>query len=1459
MAASGAGEPPRTAKARVLSYNLNILPRGSGGFQHERIDTFLSAVDSYDVLLLQEVYATSYLPYALQKPFCYQKMLLDGLKAKGFKYYVISRQPSYFTMLKYNVCSDNGLIIASRFPIWHRGSYTFRNHERAEATVSKGCLFAEIEIPSDDSDKSASVVFFNVHLKPEDGLPSESSQLQQVRRFVKAALSEVEGSIAAGDDASGPPRQRPHFVIAGDFNVHGIDIATGMASKNFTSLMSQFQSIAPTHDVIYEAVGRNPPTRPPKLFFPELSKLERSESVPQRQDYFLTETSMKICDSCIEKFVVGSRRPYTYLSDHFGVNCCIEVELSGDGRVGRHQPLRLNVSSLVEAANHEHSNPTSNMGVEAVVVCMLGWWAFTVSLKPAVLCTLLLWIWKISPSYSTTGLTSESPLLTLASMQEKPETYLESKTFNPLAGVQTLSEMWERSVIQFRTFKCLGTTSALGEAEWMSYGAVDTRAREIGAGLLQMGFAPGDLIGVESEACRSTAIFDVACAIYGFTTVPLAGKQSTLRELLDRNAVRIAFADRSSVATLLMCRSTSLEMIVFMHPFVDEDDQAAAKDLNISLIPFGLLEQKGRQNPVAPPKNAVTPDTTFSYTMDNTGSCSSSSGTALFSVRHRDILRDLSILLVTNVLPSSYKQESMVWFSPFAMLFQRLCVLGMLSQGNAIATSDTTHLHEAFVKFQPTLIVTSPTLFSSSRLQLSRAKQRYSAVYNWLFDRAYHLRSRLIHLKRQDISILRFLFFNAFQEQLGGRVRKIVLSASQESTPFSLLEHISVCFVPSLCEVSYQNCFGVCTIDGVPAPYVHVNLKPMDDLSEKAGIGQLVVVRLDEAPVDLDIAAQRNKDGTVALLGPPLGILWPVNYEYTIAGELERIFSVSRYVNAIFIYCDPLHPLIAVVSPNRDTVEFEWRQTQTPDGSRRQLSWTELVEYATGLIMDDLASIASEEGLHPSQVPQHVHLHPHAFSDHSTFLTPFGRIQRRVVRNYFASVFQRLYSGNTSSPLLSPGADAPMDIASDGESRTSLAMSMHDFHLRVPVTIDIGGTFAKIAYITPPHLRSFKPFNAVINESSSLSDRLGLRAFHFFSSEAAAEEELQRCPSSHVGSLRFAKIPSQQIPRFVEYLAEMHASDVFKKEYVTKVRATGGGAFKYAPLVKNTLDIEFDVVKEMDAVVKGLNLILRIAPESVFTVEPASGVHLPHRLVSSGDQFSPFPYLLINIGSGISFIKCLGPDGSHVRVGGSPIGGATFWGLVRTMTSLTSWEEVIEIMRLDGPGDNKNVDLLVGDIYGYNAKDLPAMLSSETVASTFGKYGTERFADLNRGTPLHNFADDEAAGEVLSPLARRPQWDSFEPPVRSGAKVASSIDIVRSLLNMIAGNVTQLAYLHAKLHGVRNIFFAGGFVRNNPMVWSLISTTLGYWSSNECSAHFLEHDGYLGALGCAMADGHSDD
>uniref|UniRef100_A0A0A9Z376 Pantothenate kinase 4 n=1 Tax=Lygus hesperus TaxID=30085 RepID=A0A0A9Z376_LYGHE len=233
-------------------------------------------------------------------------------------------------------------------------------------------------------------------------------------------------------------------------------------------------------------------------------------------------------------------------------------------------------------------------------------------------------------------------------------------------------------------------------------------------------------------------------------------------------------------------------------------------------------------------------------------------------------------------------------------------------------------------------------------------------------------------------------------------------------------------------------------------------------------------------------------------------------------------------------------------------------------------------------------------------------------------------------------------------------------------------------------------------------------------------------------------------------------------------------------------------------------------------------------------------------------------------------------------------------------------------MRLDGPGDNKNVDLLVGDIYGYNARDLPAMLSSDTVASSFGKFGTQRLTGVSNAVPVDRFADDDN-GHITSPVItlrghtdginaafgnitttvtttttttatattaisivnnKKSNINSSEKHSGAGGTMddgrylnknngkvsgdmshncnssnnaavtcdryhASSIDIVRSLLNMIAGNVTQLAYLHGKIHGVTNIFFTGGFVRKNAIMCSLISQYMRYWSSGEVYPHFL--------------------
>lgn len=67
-----------------------------------------------------------------------------------------------------------------------------------------------------------------------------------------------------------------------------------------------------------------------------------------------------------------------------------------------------------------------------------------------------------------------------------------------------------------------------------------------------------------------------------------------------------------------------------------------------------------------------------------------------------------------------------------------------------------------------------------------------------------------------------------------------------------------------------------------------------------------------------------------------------------------------------------------------------------------------------------------------------------------------------------------------------------------------------------------------------------------------------------------------------------------------------------------------------------------------------------------------------------------FPYLLVNIGSGVSMLKVEG-DGQFERVSGSNLGGGTFWGLCRLMTRCKGFDEMLA---LSAKGDNAKVRCL---------------------------------------------------------------------------------------------------------------------------------------------------------------------
>ena len=55
-------------------------------------------------------------------------------------------------------------------------------------------------------------------------------------------------------------------------------------------------------------------------------------------------------------------------------------------------------------------------------------------------------------------------------------------------------------------------------------------------------------------------------------------------------------------------------------------------------------------------------------------------------------------------------------------------------------------------------------------------------------------------------------------------------------------------------------------------------------------------------------------------------------------------------------------------------------------------------------------------------------------------------------------------------------------------------------------------------------------------------------------------------------------------------------------------------------------------------------------------------------------------------------------------------------------------------------------------------------------------------------------------------------------------------DIARSLLLSISNDVGQIAYLHAKLHGLNKIYFGGYFIRGHPLTMHTITYAINFWS-----------------------------
>lgn len=413
--------------------------------------------------------------------------------------------------------------------------------------------------------------------------------------------------------------------------------------------------------------------------------------------------------------------------------------------------------------------------------------------------------------------------------------------------------------------------------------------------------------------------------------------------------------------------------------------------------------------------------------------------------------------------------------------------------------------------------------------------------------------------------------------------------------------------------------------------------------------------------------------------------------------------------------------------------------------------------------------------------------------------------------------------------------------------------------------MDVGGTLTKIVYFrarqSPPGKEGSDPLTFKKRKSSeslaqldSPDHKAALEEVYSYMDTTSQKSNgvLTRDADLTVyspfldGELHFLHFETRNVITAINVL-----SSTAVMEHIKSLGCTGGGAHKYAKQIFEELEITLNKFDELGCLVRGMHFALTNFSDECYTYRNADApLKTSEEHVSSdnennestspqdGDKEVPisvkrwqkdskqytkkvflpypslasFPYLVVNIGSGVSILKVSSP-GQYERVSGTSLGGGTYWGLCRLLTNCATYDEVLDIAE---NGDAGTVDMLVRDIYGG---DYGGLLSGSMVASSFGKLV----------------------------MKERP---------REGVREE---DLALALLMMITNNIGQIAHLIAQLHQCQKIFFVGSFLRHNPISCRRLAFAIEFWSAGSMEALFLTHEGYYGALGTFLQSAYGDD
>ncbi len=590
----------------------------------------------------------------------------------------------------------------------------------------------------------------------------------------------------------------------------------------------------------------------------------------------------------------------------------------------------------------------------------------------------------------------------------------------------TLVELFFEAVERFGSRPALRFRNEKGWTD-ISYEAVASRVREVGAALRSLGIDRGDRAAILSDNRPEWALADYGCLCAGVIDVPIYATltPTQIRYILNNSGVRLVFvSDTAQLEKVEQVREEceSLDWIVVFDPPDALPPRTIAweeflKDAPVdqTALPSEFREQAGRTRP-----EEVA---TILYTSGTTGD---PKGVML---THNNLHSNVRIC--SQILPID-DRDSTLSFLPLSHVFQRMVDYLFFSVGCPIAYARSIQLvTEDLKEIQPTLVVSVPRLYEKVYAAVREAEGLKRVVVDWAVAAGARWADAKLAGREPGAwtcltySLADRILFRKIRAAVGGRLRYFMSGGaplSPDINRFFFSAGVVILEGYGLTETSPVT--NVNSPRNFPENYrIGTVGKPVPGTEERIAEDGEILVRgpqvmkgyygLPERTAEAispdgwfhtgDIG-EIDQDGFLRITDRKKDIIVTAGGKNVAPQPIENELKKNRYLDQPVLIGDRRKFITLVVAPDFEALESWARAHGLPATRRRALLEDPQVQK---LLADE---VFKELGhLSRFERPKKLLLLDQDFTVEDGSLTPTQKVKRRVVEERYKSMVDALY------------------------------------------------------------------------------------------------------------------------------------------------------------------------------------------------------------------------------------------------------------------------------------------------------------------------------------------------------------------------------------------------------------------------------------------------------------------